>query len=263
MPRPASYNTQFRRWCNDPILGPFMVTTPQVLNILDFTDRANQQFQEKKENLKTLRDYEKHYQDQLNFVTVLKSSVARLPPSVGANFIRIHNLVELEEGREIEKSWIDWYSHERSQIAPLLATVENGLEAHPDFEILAISGKYHQLRVSTNIKIHELRYRIRQAFEFFHMLHRIFCSPIPAPPPGEPLPFGPENLNPDLPTCPRIESGNFWFDPSLPLRDACIKVTEIFLIATIRDKEYPSYLPPIAPREGELPPWHLLSQTVD
>ena len=130
-------NDQFRRWTDDPILGPFFVATPQVLNLLDFNDRACQQLQEKRRKLVTLQDYERFYDDQLNLIKVLRRSVDKLPPSVGANFARIHNLGDLEEGKDVEQSWIDWYSFERNKIAPLLSTVENGLEAYPDFEILA------------------------------------------------------------------------------------------------------------------------------
>ena len=256
-------NNTFRRWTEDPILGPFMSATPQVLNLLEFVDRASEQLLVKRANLNTLQDYESYYIDELNFIKVLRQSVNRLPPCVGTNFAITHNLGDLEEGKNVEESWINWYSHERSEIAPLLGVVEDGLEAYPEFCVIRISGEYPHWRVRTNIEVHELKYRVRQAFEFFRMLHRIFCSPVSAPPPGEELPFGPENLNPDLLICPRVQSGCYWFDRGLTLREACEKVTSIFLVATIRDKVYPRYLPPLPPLEGELPPWHLLSQTVD
>ena len=264
MPRRSAFHVEFRLWREDPIIGPSVAECSHVLNVLAFVDRASDQLIEKLNSRKTLQDHEAILVDQNNFLILLRRALDRLPVAVRDGLVRIHHLVELEADVVIQQSWLDWYSHKREKFSVLLETVEDGLPAHPDFsDVWEISGEIHQQQVSINIEIKELGYRVRQAFEFFCMLWRIFCSPVSAPPPGEELPFGPENINPDLPCSPRTDAGNLWFPSRLTIRQACKRVTLIFLVSTIRDKQYPKYLPALPPLEGELPPDHFLSQTVD
>ena len=62
--------------------------TPEVQSIFDFVDRAAVQLKVKEDNLKSLRDHERHYEDQANFIKVLRRALDRLPPGQRVRFIR-------------------------------------------------------------------------------------------------------------------------------------------------------------------------------
>ena len=237
--------------------------TPEVQSIFDFVDRAAVQLKVKEDNLKSLRDHERHYEDQANFIKVLRRALDRLPPGQRVRFIRNQNLQEFEADKVIENTWINWYSLKRAQGAQLEEAIESGLREYPEFEITGIEGEFPDFVVSSNIDVFELKYRTRQAVEFFKVLYNIHCNPNPAPLPGVEFPQNSDAFDPARLIHPRFEHCKIWFDSAKTIREACVKIIELFLVSVVKHKEYPKYLPVVPFREGELPGYHVLCLTVD
>ena len=245
---------QIAHWVHNP--GTYDVwARPDVQSIFTLIGRAGEQLQQKQYALKTLKEYENHTKEQEKFLIVLTRSLDRLPRGVYAPFIAYQDIKVLEKDATIVKSWVDWYKRKRAKDEKYIRRVEDSIPTYPDFEITKIHGRIDYLRVSTNIPVFELRYRIRQAFEYFWVLYNVYCFPYPAPL-GKKLPLGPRILNPDWCPRPRVESAYFLFDPELTIRTNCINITELFLISIIKYGYYPEILPLVIWRDEELSPTH-------
>ena len=244
--------------------GPFgILARRDVLSLIDLFDRAGEQLQEKRQALKTLEDYEKHHLDQTKFVTVLRRGLNRLPPGVSVPYFDQDFFTNFFDDLVIRQTWTDWYINKRSKWEKYLRRVEDGIPLYPEFEILHIRGDYTNLHITSNIPVFELEYRTRQAFEYFWVLHNVYCAPVPAPPIGWKLPLGPRLLNPDSHPKPRVPSAEFLFDPEFTIRDACVKITELFVTSVVKHGYYPELLPAVAAFEHELSPQHPINAVKD
>ena len=237
--------------------GPLgLLARADVLSMIDLFSRAGEQLEDKRNALRTLEDYERHHADQAKFIAVLQRGLSRLPAGVHVPLFDHGAVEEFVHDQAIRKSWTDWYKNKRTKWEHYIKRVEDDIPTYPEFEITAIRGKYTDLRIKSNIPVFELKYRTRQAFEYFWILHNVYCSPIPAPPVGGKLPLGPRLLDPDSNPKPRIRSAEFLFDPELTIRDSCIKITELFVTSVVKHGYYPELLPAVAAFDHELSPQH-------
>ena len=240
--------------------GPFgLLARPDVLSIIDLFDRAGEQLHDKQQALKTLKDYEGHQVDQDKFLAVLQRGLSRIPPGIQVPLFDHGGVKAFADDQVIRKTWVDWYKAKRARWEKSIRLTEDDIPIYPDFEITDIRGRYTNLRISSNIPVFELGYRIRQAFEYFWVLHNVYCSPNPAPPIGCKLPLGPRLLDPYSNPKPRVPSAEYLFDPNLTIRDACIKITELFVVSVVKLGHYPELLPAVAALDHELSPEHTIN----
>ena len=234
----------------------FAIASPQSLSVFELCHRAGEQLRSKEKNIKTVREYEAHIDAQKNFILVLRRSLVRVPHGERVPFVSFNGIAILEADISKSIGWVNWYKSKRAKYETHIHRIEKDIPVYPEFKILKISGNYTQLKVKANIPVFELKYRVRQAFAFFWMVWNIHCSPNDAPLPGEKLPQGPHILNPELNPKPRIDRDQYFFDYELTLRDALIKITELYLISVIKYGIMSELLPFVQVADSELQPDH-------
>ena len=236
--------------------------TPETIiktgSLKELVRRANEQIALKEKNLRSPRDIENLITYDLNFISLLgrkfDEANAEEKAAYGVLGFRQNELQLLRDDRTIALSWIEWYKHERSREIEVIKAIEDLIPTHPEFKI-ASSGHPggNNWALFTNIRVPELKLRLRQAAQYSRALFNIFCAPHPAPAPGNPLPT--DLPVPDLgaPAPCRSPYRSYIFSTHKTYGEECGKIVNLFLQAAVRDGTLSDLLPFVPRIDSEWP----------
>ena len=224
------------------------VAKQKLRDLKEQTLEANREIVRKSFSAESPRDIEDLYTYESESFTNLCKTVDNAKGSEGEWFaelgLRLDQVQFMREDQKIAQSWIDWYKHKRQQDLDAIQAIENNIPAYPEFQC---SHAGHPCGgdwvIYTTCTVPEITFRIRQATHYSRVLFTIFCSPDPAPAPGEPLPAN--LLVPDLsaPVPRRYSCRNYVFPGNRTYSEGCARLVTFFLNTAVREKITSDLLP--------------------
>ena len=165
----------------------------------NFILRVTQDLATRVENISSPKDIDNIISSELNFIKLIHHKITTASGVQRAIYralgVKPEEIAILNEDVKIAESWINWYKAKRIEDTAAIRQVESFLPAFPEFRIYHCKFSFRRLslKIQPNEYVEGISYRIFQSFEYAKILYNIFCAPIAAPAPGQPLPE-------DLPT---------------------------------------------------------------
>ena len=229
----------------------------------EFIHKTSRDLSWRIEKIESPKDIEDTIFSEISFVRVIfeqlnrASDVDRFIYKVLG--VKTVGIIELHQDIEIALSWIEWYKEKRTQDAGAIRKVEAFLPTVEFFKVYRTWFNFRKLRlvVKTNFIPPGSGYVIDQAKEYARVLYNIFCTPFPAPAPGQPLSQEPEK--PDLEEVPKTRTslGKFLFEDNEPYATFEARVVKHFLNSAIATGITSPWLPHVpVDSPGSLPDDH-------
>ena len=150
---------------------------PAIQARIDFIERAREQLIAKRNNLIILRDIEKLFYDEQNFLILLNRNVTTAPAEYREVFESLRIEVDtIKRDLEHINHWRKQYLKIRAERILDIKAIEGQWEARPNFRVLGAHTYADETQFMVTENVPELEYRLRQFYIYWEQLLTQFCG---------------------------------------------------------------------------------------
>ena len=144
---------------------------PAIQARIDFIERAREQLIAKRNNLIILRDIEKLFYDEQNFLILLNRNVTTAPAEYREVFESLRIEVDtIKRDLEHINHWRKQYLKIRAERILDIKAIEGQWEARPNFRVLGAHTYADETQFMVTENVPELEYRLRQFYIYWEQL---------------------------------------------------------------------------------------------